>query len=541
MKELRYLVLTSTFVLGTTYSSLVLALNNARKLDKPTRDVFRQNTTAHFVFSTVSGLLQHWPNTIYRNGHTFAPATIPRGTLLHHVRWERHPPPSPEYFAFDFDHSYIFSDAPTFVYTYSPARDLRVGYFDGTGASEHEGPRDLQDIIFNGQFIPPAEYDPWVHAESMCVWAKPLGLAGIVRMEPSFEAILCDINSDLDLVSETELVSPEMPFRNRNPHAPGSNRSISNPRQIQLGASEHTPIFPGPTIPAHPAPPGWVGKQRTIPDVIFEAVRAGMWHNHSPGETRVLLDYSGIISAYDEEYKSLARGRRGLPRPEHRLSSISLEDRERIRREAHSVLTRAPRETKINWQPIFQSVLDRYGARLEDLNHTLYQELDPVKVVATVRQKLLIILSPHMVLPQVKGRKKLAGKSSEPDNDWFERIYEACASHPTSGILDRSALTKQERLLASSIDGVQGEICATLTRIWRSAFDSEDRAVFAGKMVLDWRIEVRELMKWLDWHIWVKCDPPCKPGLLCVLTTWPWEVLTGREEVVPNCRNYIPL
>ena len=28
----------------------------------------RSNTTAHLVFNTVSGLLQHWPNTIYRNG-----------------------------------------------------------------------------------------------------------------------------------------------------------------------------------------------------------------------------------------------------------------------------------------------------------------------------------------------------------------------------------------------------------------------------------------------------------------------------------------
>lgn len=162
----------------------------------------RHNTTAHLIFNTVSSLLQHWPNTIYRNGqclyfhqsrhyvvptfeslgHTFVPATIPSGTLLHHGRHEHRPPPSPEYFAFDFEHSNMFSlSDPFVVFTYSTRRDLRVGYFDGTGASEHEGPRDLQDVLFYDRFIPPSEYNAWAHAKSMCIWAETFGLAGIVR------------------------------------------------------------------------------------------------------------------------------------------------------------------------------------------------------------------------------------------------------------------------------------------------------------------------------------------------------------------------
>lgn len=164
------------------------------------RDAFRTNTTAHYIFNTVSSLLQHWPNTRYRSGsyptfhiprlatyyytvgHTFVPAIIPYGTLLHHARLHYDPPPSPEYFAFDFDHSYLFCFGdPCVVFTYAANRDLRVGYFDGTGAAQMYGPRDMQDVMFNDGFIPPNEYNPWVHAKSMCVWARKVGLDGIVR------------------------------------------------------------------------------------------------------------------------------------------------------------------------------------------------------------------------------------------------------------------------------------------------------------------------------------------------------------------------
>lgn len=179
--------------------SCTLALGYTES-DTLVRSTFRTNTTAHYIFNTVSSLLQHWPNTIYRNGlhrvpnlvrlftyshvvgHTFVPAIIPSGTLLHHARSDQDPPPSPEYFAFDFDHSYLFCSAnPCVVFTYAANRDLRVGYFDGTGAAEMYGPRDMQDIIFNDGFVPPKEYNPWRHAESMCAWAREVGLDGIVR------------------------------------------------------------------------------------------------------------------------------------------------------------------------------------------------------------------------------------------------------------------------------------------------------------------------------------------------------------------------
>ncbi|KAF8609962.1 hypothetical protein BDV93DRAFT_462584 [Ceratobasidium sp. AG-I] len=518
--------------------------------DKLARGTFRTNTTAHYIFNTVSSLLQHWPNTLYRNGHTFVPAIIPSGTLLHHARRDYNPPPSPEYFAFDFDHSYIFClGDPCVVFTYAVNRDLRVGYFDGTGAAEMYGPRDMQDIVFNDGFVPPKDYNPWRHAESMCVWARKVGLDGIVRMEPSFEAILCNIESDLHLVSDLELVFPHSPLKPPAPHhnlsdaAKDQQTAWPHPR-----ADGHGPIFPGPTVPMTPPPPGWTGKQRAIPDTVFECLRAGMWHNHSPGEGRVRLDYSGIVSAYSEEYTSLVKSRRGLPRTKHRLGGISAEDRKRLQAEAHEVLTRGSSLAKMNWSALFQGVIDRYADRLEELRYILRRpDIHPTQIVATVRHKVLIMLTPYMVLPQAKKSARSSSVPNEqvvlkqpgPDDDWFSRIHRACASYATAGITQRDSLTKQEKMLAGSIDDVQGEICLTLTAIWSTAFDSQDKPVFAKHLVSEWRTEVEELMGWLDWHMWAKCDPPCGPGLTCALTTWPWEVWTGDEEVVPTCRNHV--
>lgn len=291
------------------------------------------------------------------------------------------------------------------------------------------------------------------------------------------------------------------------------NTTYSHPR-----LKNDTLLFPGPFIPMHPPPPGWIGKQPSYPSVVVEAVRAGMWHNRSPGEIRVQLDYSGVVSAYSEQYTSLVRSRKGLPRSGHRLGSISADDRTRLKAEAHSVLTRERQLPKVNWKTLFQSVLDRYADRLEDLRYILRRGNDnPVETVAAARQKLLIMISPYLVLPQANKHTVRSDQATlrkpGPDDDWFERIYQACASYATAGILERGHLTEQETMLAGSIDKVQAEICATLTNIWSTAFDSEERSAYAEKMVIEWRREVEKLMNWLDWHMWVKCDPPCETGV----------------------------
>ncbi|CAE6477847.1 unnamed protein product [Rhizoctonia solani] len=523
------------------------------QLPRTPRD-FRTNTTAHLIFSSASGLLQHWPNTVYRNGHTFVPATVPVGTLLYHSRPSFEPPPSPEFFAFDFDHSYIFcSQVPCVMYTYIPRRDLKLGYFDGTSAATLEGPRDLQDIAFNDRFVSGKTYNPWVHAVSMCKWAEQVGLDGIVRMEPSFEAVLCHIESDLQLTSRRDLLYHETNLFPGQGVPGGPSATSMMDLHPRLGLN--TPHFPGPMIPAYPSPPGWKGRQRNFADVAFESIRAGMWHNHFPGESRVILDYSSIVSAYDETYSSLVHDRQGVPRMKHRLNNISAGDMSRLKTEMEEVLKTGRPAPSVNWRSLLQDIVSRYGERLEELRYLLRRsDLDAEAIVAKAREKILIMLTPHIVLPKSQSNSirvrrgdqqplhtsssNTSASQSIPDDGWPTRIYDACANHPTIDFARERQLTAQEERLANSIERVNRAICSTLITVWATAFDSGDKPLLAKHMVIEWKKEIEELMDWLDWTMWIKCDPPCGQGFQCTLATWPWEVFTGEEDIGPVCRDH---
>ena len=54
----------------------------------------------------------------------------------------------------------------------------------------------------------------------------------------------------------------------------------------------------------------------------FEATNSGLWHGQSPGETRVKIDYSRVVSFYDPALSSLVEARVGKPREEFRLDKI---------------------------------------------------------------------------------------------------------------------------------------------------------------------------------------------------------------------------
>ena len=54
--------------------------------------------------------------------------------------------------------------------------------------------------------------------------------------------------------------------------------------------------------------------------VVFKAIEASSWHNHFPGETRIHLNYAGVVSFYDTAlFPSLKPLRYNKVRFDHRL------------------------------------------------------------------------------------------------------------------------------------------------------------------------------------------------------------------------------
>jgi hypothetical protein len=128
--------------------------------------------------------LEHALTSSQLPGHSIVPATIPTGTVLYHGRTDNRVPDVPEWFAFDFEHSYVFGISSCYVISVQAKRPLRLLYFDGSSAATmKDGPMDSQDIIAWGKPRPDKYTSDRERLKVLCDWGRPFGLDGFVRME----------------------------------------------------------------------------------------------------------------------------------------------------------------------------------------------------------------------------------------------------------------------------------------------------------------------------------------------------------------------
>ncbi|KAI6015347.1 hypothetical protein F5J12DRAFT_904580 [Pisolithus orientalis] len=383
------------------------------------------NSTAHLVFETVNSFLQHWPNTRMRNGHNIVPGSVPPGTLLYHGTWHSGLPPGPEWTATDPEHSILFcrntnGEDGCWHLTLITTRPLKVVYFDGSSAAKGpSGMMDTQDIIAWGKVQPDWAYEERDRIEALCEWGREYDVDGFVS-----EVMLCNFTSSVRVVSSLTLAKP------------GTSPKASR---------------------------------------MFEAIYAGSQHNCYPGETRVQLDLSGLVSFYDTELvPSLVPARFETERWTHpRLGEV-------LSRPAYRS------GSGIDWLALIRVVVDRYSERLEFVHYLLNSTgpdssgSDNITDTAMKTQvQLGNMLAPYILVdvapPSTLSKTKEAGPA-----------YRLCATTHT-GMLKGGAMTSSEKLLLNAVHDTTREIC----RIWKKDID--------------------ELMAWLDWNAWVKCRPACGP------------------------------
>jgi hypothetical protein len=233
------------------------------------------------------------------------------------------------------------------------------------------------------------------------------------------------------------------------------------------------PIFPPPyPSPGPPKPPsGWRG---SLPNAAayFEAYLAGSWHDHAPGETRVRLDYSGLVTFYDTSLSSLVEARHGKDRLHLRLEGISALDSERVRAELQDVLTREQdRGSGIDWGSIVRVVMERYADRLEYLRFLLSPNTtifgDELERAAVARAQLLVMLAPYITTADVPKQLPPSANLS-----WAAPIAQRCAMTQTSHI-PLGMLTPQEARIHAAVENTLHEICRRLVLVWVEFFDVE--------------------------------------------------------------------
>ncbi|KAG9314911.1 hypothetical protein JVU11DRAFT_4019 [Chiua virens] len=454
------------------------------------------NATDHLVFETVHSLLQHWPNTRMRNGHNIVPGTIPKGTLLYHGRDNNKLPANPDWFSADPEHSYSFCRKRGIVnpdhlqgcwhLTLATIRPLKVLYFDGSSAAKiPSGTMDTQDLLIWG--VPGSggmtEEVPRIRA--LCKWGREFDVDGFVRMEMDFEIMLCDISSGLSVVSFLNIVRPD-----------------SDPPNLSVLT-------------------------------LFETINAGSWHNRFPGETRIQLDLLGLVSFYDTQLvPSLVPIRAGQERWDHRVANTSNKDISAVKSRLEATLTRpADISSRIDWKTLIQVIVDRFAERLELTRYLLNLPATSLEEIIDRANKtqaqLRVMLTPYFHLSAVPPEPL-----ENTPLDWTIPIYKYCATTHTSFMeILLGSMTESEKLILQAIRGTSREICRVVTKMWATGVYAGIDGKFNVKESLDvaelhrlrdtWAEDLERLVAWLDWSVWVKCNPACGPMEMCFLPTWP--------------------
>lgn len=468
-----------------------------------------ENATGHLIFDTVSSLLQHWPNTRYRNGHNIVPGVIPIGTLLYHATSDgSHTIPSgPQWTAMNPEHSIFFchGNRSGWHLTLAATRPLKVLYFDGSGAVKiPEGTMDTQDLIAWGEPQPERFFDERDRINNLCTWGKEFGIHGFVRMEMSFEIMLCDFTTDVEVVSFVHLTIPW--------DEPSSSPSTSVDPDI------------------------WVRS--------FEFSHSGLWHNRHPGDSRIVLDLTGLISLYDTALApSLISVRTGLERYDHRVLGISSGDISRVMGKLIKAITRPhPIGSGIDWKTLIHVIVDRYADRLELtqylINSTSSDQQELLERAKLVQTQLRVMLTPYLLHSTAIPS---AGPLSVYSSKWASPIFGLCARTHTSQITNLIPLmTYSERLLLKAVEDTTKEICRVTTKMWAvgvmNGLDTLFPAELNGEpdvtqIMNDWKEDVQKLMSWLDWSVWIKCRPACGPEEVCYLSSWPNNYPKGERPL----------
>ena len=163
----------------------------------------------------------------------------------------------------------------------------------------------------------------------------------------------------------------------------------------------------------------------------------------------------------------------------------------------------------IDWGSITQVIVDQYGGRLELLQHILQNpesKRNVTEQVAEVRSQILIVLTPYMFTSAIPPNP-----TDPVDWSWIDPVVKHRASTHTARAQE-ALITRQEKVIKEAVEEVLYRICSILGDIWMGAFDSAEADVEELERFLrKWQSNISELMDWLDWSMWLKCDPACGP------------------------------
>ena len=318
--------------------------------------------------------------------------------------------------------------------------------------------------------------------------------------------MICDVLDGMEVVTLLDLIPKNATEPDTHPLVDPPDGPLPPPR------------WPHRLPPHIEPPPGWRGSLPNFTLTRFESRVAGGWHDFAPGETRVQLDYTGLVTFYDPTLSSLIEARQGKDRLYHRLEGISAVDTARVHAELRSVLTRKQgsngngSRSSVDWRSIAHVVVERYADRLEYLRFLLSPNTtftDAAEQAFAARAHLLVMLGPYITTVDVPP----ASVPASANASWLAPVVHRCATTQTSHI-PLGMLTPQEVRIHAAVESTLREICRRLALVWVGFFDVEGAdEVKVAEVIGVGHKHIDELMSWLDWSLWVRCEPACGLGV----------------------------
>ncbi|KAJ6500467.1 hypothetical protein C8R45DRAFT_977819 [Mycena sanguinolenta] len=514
-------------------------------------------STAPFIFNSLSGLLTQWPNTVHGTGHSIVPGLLHPFTLLYHARQDaQSPPPSPEWLAWDPEMSYaimVSRGGQTHLTTYRTTRPAKILYFDGMSAAWGSGWLDSQHMFIYGMSKNGSKdtnwWDDYGRADRLCEWGKSRDIEGFVRMNAGFEIIWCDFHSpSLQLVSHLNITPPGTPEKPSSwPRFPG--RGLI-PIDIE---TEPTSLDDPPKRPPWRGPGGGDPPRRgpgrggggpwapAISDLALtgnlEWVRAASHRAFAP-QPHLTLFYADIVTYYDPHLTSLVRDRIGLPMHSHRLVNISSQDARRVVDEVDDVLVRraiGELGSGFDWGTTSHAIVEYWADRISHMHAYLLNASDPsanmTAALPAIRTLAYTLVNPYMqpgLTPNASGWDLFFALPTALIPNTFAAntnvtAFERCTSQAT-GFLSDTQMTPQERLLRISVESVLTRLCNDFGVIFAQSSDlAESKSLNRNPRlsIQQWTQRIEDLMEWLDWTVWLRCEEVCPLDHVCSVPMWP--------------------
>ncbi|KAK6949940.1 hypothetical protein Daesc_008263 [Daldinia eschscholtzii] len=486
----------TTLVFATT--SFALSGPDSSDGFGPSLDSARENGPQ--IFNAVHNAMREFGSSLHHNGMSLFPGVIPEGVLLYHGTGSKEIPTGFEWLAFEIEHAEAFArcqvrlpesvdgnqspgssafvmhpsppDKPWrpkcppnagggFLHIYQASRPLNILYIDGMAAGKtHMGTIDTQDILLATNRSR-ALFDELGRADGLCALARKWKIDGFIRMEPGFEIIYCDFRNGLRLVSA-----------NRRP-------PVEDPSE-----------------------------QDDLDILIFEWARAAAQRYQGIGSSRVVLDYSSMVSGffYPINLTNPDPERPDLPR----LVQASEAEIDVVREHVGDAVVRSvsSRKNPVDWQGVTDMIVTRYAKRLPFMAQT-----DSIDILRNEINGLLNIFIDY----------------AEPD-EGFSAARQRCAKFYLQSAHGR---TLEDEFIYAGIERTTTEICTALFEVRKLVLEDPDAD--EGSAVEAIHQIIRDLMETLAWPEWKECGQ-CQPDELCFVAMWPFGNV--EDHYNPSCVNF---